>query len=147
MQVNLPSQNDPQALQTTIKNLSCLNERYSRRTNGKIEKWWKGYSGIGSEEVRRQEVIHELLYTEGNYVKDLVLIEVIQEAIRFKGILPEGDIQMLFGNIDRLLPLHDLLLYQLEEACGLRKNGVVDIGQISQLFIARVLLLKEDCLS
>ena len=63
----------------------------------------------------REAVIEEIMATERDYVKDLILIK---EHFIFKlqdyGLMQKNQKDAIFGNIEELIPLHSKLLEELE---------------------------------
>ncbi|KAH6592593.1 hypothetical protein BASA50_007969 [Batrachochytrium salamandrivorans] len=57
--------------------------------------------------IKRQEVIHELISTESDYLRDLrVLIEVFMNNMRSMSILPKEGLETIFSNTEQLIQLH-----------------------------------------
>ena len=87
----------------------------------KLAKKWKEVNNI----------IKETIYTEAAYVKSLRnLQENFYQKLKAKvdkedQILTEGEIGVIFGNIETLLPLHEKMLHDLEER---QKTQPGDIG-------------------
>ncbi|EGF79810.1 hypothetical protein BATDEDRAFT_89461 [Batrachochytrium dendrobatidis JAM81] len=100
-------------------------------------------ASLPTYEVKRQEVIHELIETEMNYVQDLsVLVEIFLKNLRQMNILPEDGLRTIFSNTEQLILLHQDFLNQL---CNrrIRDSGVVqDIGD---LFIRIYCLMRPEC--
>ncbi|KAJ3070680.1 Myosin 10A, isoform D [Podochytrium sp. JEL0797] len=89
---------------------------------------------ISAEERKRQEVIHEIIHTERDYVSDLeIMIHVYMKKIKeAKGMRPK-DVSVVFSNLEAILPLNMELLKRLEERQAMHKNGVVE--QIGDIFV------------
>ncbi|TPX38121.1 hypothetical protein SmJEL517_g00356 [Synchytrium microbalum] len=88
---------------------------------------------LPKEELKRQEVIYELLITEREYVRDLhIVINLFMKNMRDKSIVPGKDLHVVFSNIEQLLPVNQELLSRLEERRRL-SNGVVK--EVADIFI------------
>ena len=71
---------------------------------------------LSERDVRRQEVIYELIMTERDYVKDLdTLLEVYYRPLQARRIISSKDIAVLFSNVDQLLTINQELLRLMEE--------------------------------
>ncbi|KAJ3056864.1 Myosin 10A, isoform D [Rhizophlyctis rosea] len=67
-------------------------------------------------EVKRQEVIYELLITEKEYVRDLnIIINLFMRQMRKKPAVDEHGIKRIFSNIELLVPYNKVLLDDLEQ--------------------------------
>uniref|UniRef100_A0AAX7UZD1 Rho guanine nucleotide exchange factor (GEF) 12a n=1 Tax=Astatotilapia calliptera TaxID=8154 RepID=A0AAX7UZD1_ASTCA len=65
-------------------------------------------AGLRPHEIKRQEVIHELFYTERAHVRMLkVLDNVFYQKLTKDSILPPADIKNIFSNLEEVLQLHD----------------------------------------
>ncbi|KAJ1982971.1 hypothetical protein H4R35_000097 [Dimargaris xerosporica] len=66
--------------------------------------------GFSPKDIERQEIMFEIIHTEADYVKDLVLIrEVFIKPLRHLHVLSEEEIQRLFANIEEILPIHECI--------------------------------------
>ncbi|KAJ3392471.1 Myosin 10A, isoform D [Lobulomyces angularis] len=86
-------------------------------------------SKLSSSEISRQEIMYELYVTEKEYIRDLrIIINVFLIEMEDRNIATEKETKIIFSNLGRLLPLHDILLDQLEKnrICGLFTN----VGEI-----------------
>ncbi|CAM9187047.1 unnamed protein product, partial [Lampetra fluviatilis] len=62
---------------------------------------------LGKQEVKRQDVINELLHTERAHVRMLkVLKALFCDRLVHLGVAPEAEVRQIFPNLDVLLPLH-----------------------------------------
>ncbi|XP_031427370.1 rho guanine nucleotide exchange factor 12 isoform X3 [Clupea harengus] len=63
--------------------------------------------GLPSQEIKRQEVIYELFYTERTHLRMLrVLDNVFYQKLNRDSILPAGDIKHIFTNLEEIVHLH-----------------------------------------
>ncbi|KAJ3411048.1 Myosin 10A, isoform D [Chytridiales sp. JEL 0842] len=88
-------------------------------------------SKLDRDEIKRQEVVFELITTEREYLRDLqITINVFQNPMKEKSILPAIKIALVFSNIEQLLPLSQELLSRLLQRRR-ERMGVVDrVGDI-----------------
>jgi len=87
-------------------------------------------NSIDESERMRQEVIFELIKTEQSYVRDLqVIVNEFLIPIQNQRILNDGDIKMIFLNIEEILDCNALLLSSLESAQD-NNNYVETVGHI-----------------
>ncbi|XP_067408296.1 rho guanine nucleotide exchange factor 3-like isoform X1 [Emydura macquarii macquarii] len=94
----------------------------SRRRGSKL--WSETFDRVSEElsaqEVKRQEVIFELMQGEQQLVDDLNLVKKnYYEPMLTLAILPAGELREIFGTLDSLVPLHEDLLGRL---LGLRQE-------------------------
>uniref|UniRef100_A0AAR2IWP2 Rho guanine nucleotide exchange factor (GEF) 12a n=1 Tax=Pygocentrus nattereri TaxID=42514 RepID=A0AAR2IWP2_PYGNA len=86
-------------------------------------------AGLTPHEIKRQEVINELLYTERAHVRMLkVLDNVFYQKLTRDNILPPADIKNIFTNLEEIIQLHGMLTIS-EQMAGIRKrneSSVVD---------------------
>nr|XP_033773720.1 rho guanine nucleotide exchange factor 12 isoform X2 [Geotrypetes seraphini] len=87
--------------------------------------------GLKPHEIKQQEVIHELFYTERAHVRKLtVLDQVFYQRISREGILPISDIRSIFSNLDEILMLHVGLNEQMRSVRKRNETSVIDqIGE------------------
>ncbi|XP_075909738.1 rho guanine nucleotide exchange factor 11-like [Petromyzon marinus] len=65
---------------------------------------------LGKQEVKRQDVINELLHTERAHVRMLkVLKALFCDRLLQNGVASEAEVRQIFPNLDALLPLHESL--------------------------------------
>ncbi|XP_050784086.1 rho guanine nucleotide exchange factor 3-like isoform X7 [Gopherus flavomarginatus] len=93
-----------------------------RRRSSKL--WSETFDRVSEElsahEVKRQEVIFELMQGEQQLVDDLNLVKKnYYEPMLTLAILPEAELREIFGTLDSLAPLHEDLLGRL---MGLRQE-------------------------
>uniref|UniRef100_A0A3B3VPR1 Rho guanine nucleotide exchange factor 12 n=1 Tax=Poecilia latipinna TaxID=48699 RepID=A0A3B3VPR1_9TELE len=85
-------------------------------------------AGLRPQEIKRQEVINELFYTERAHVGMLkVLDDVFYQRLSKDAILPPADIKNIFTNLEEVLQLHVSIL---EQMTAIRKRNdllVIDL--------------------
>ncbi|XP_064409149.1 rho guanine nucleotide exchange factor 12 [Latimeria chalumnae] len=93
-------------------------------------------SGLKAHEIKRQEVINELFYTERAHVRMLkVLDQVFYQRMSQDGILPPSDLKHIFSNLDEVLQLHVDLNEQMKAIRKKSDNSVIDqIGELLSWF-------------
>uniref|UniRef100_A0A6Q2ZKZ4 Rho guanine nucleotide exchange factor (GEF) 12a n=1 Tax=Esox lucius TaxID=8010 RepID=A0A6Q2ZKZ4_ESOLU len=65
-------------------------------------------AGLTPQEIKRQEVINELFYTERAHLRMLkVLDNVFYQKLTRDSILPPGDIKNIFTNLEEIVQLHE----------------------------------------
>uniref|UniRef100_A0A8C1TB38 Rho guanine nucleotide exchange factor (GEF) 12a n=1 Tax=Cyprinus carpio TaxID=7962 RepID=A0A8C1TB38_CYPCA len=68
-------------------------------------------AGLTSHEIKRQEVINELFYTERAHVRMLkVLDSVFYQKLTRDNILPPADIKNIFTNLEEIVQLHNQMM-------------------------------------
>ncbi|KAJ1919033.1 hypothetical protein IWQ60_007337 [Tieghemiomyces parasiticus] len=73
------------------------------------QKEFEAYA-FAPKDIERQELMFEIIHTEADYVRDLVLIrEVFIKPLRHLQVLAEREIDQLFGNLEDILPIHDCI--------------------------------------
>ncbi|XP_048367944.1 rho guanine nucleotide exchange factor 12 isoform X2 [Sphaerodactylus townsendi] len=82
-------------------------------------------------EIKRQEVINELFYTERAHVRTLkVLDQVFYQRVSREGILPASDLRNIFSNLEEILQLHAGLNEQMKAVRKRNETSVIDqIGE------------------
>ncbi|XP_077162904.1 rho guanine nucleotide exchange factor 12 isoform X3 [Paroedura picta] len=82
-------------------------------------------------EIKRQEVINELFYTERAHVRTLkVLDQVFYQRVFREGILPPSDLKNIFSNLEDILQLHAGLNEQMKAVRKRNETSVIDqIGE------------------
>ncbi|XP_013860731.1 rho guanine nucleotide exchange factor 12 isoform X2 [Austrofundulus limnaeus] len=86
-------------------------------------------AGLRPHEIKRQEVINELFYTERTHVRKLkVLDHVFYQKLSKDAILPPADIKNIFTNLEEVLHLHVSVLEQMTAVRKRNESSV--IGQI-----------------
>uniref|UniRef100_A0AAQ6ABF7 Rho guanine nucleotide exchange factor (GEF) 12b n=1 Tax=Amphiprion ocellaris TaxID=80972 RepID=A0AAQ6ABF7_AMPOC len=83
------------------------------------------------QEIKRQEVINELFYTERAHLRRLKVIDcVFYQRLNRDGILPPEDIKHMFINLEEIIQLH-------EQMTAIRKRSETSvIGQIGDDLLA-----------
>ncbi|ORX66878.1 Dbl homology domain-containing protein [Linderina pennispora] len=65
-------------------------------------------NSLDERQVRRQEVIFEIIHTEADYIKDLrVLVDIFVQPMRFLKVATPEQCDLMFGNIEEILVLHE----------------------------------------
>uniref|UniRef100_A0A665V873 Rho guanine nucleotide exchange factor 12 n=1 Tax=Echeneis naucrates TaxID=173247 RepID=A0A665V873_ECHNA len=78
-------------------------------------------------EIKRQEVINELFYTERAHVRMLkVLDHVFYQKLSKEAILPLADIKNIFTNLEEILQLHVSILEQMAAIRKRNESSVID---------------------
>ncbi|XP_031716581.1 rho guanine nucleotide exchange factor 12 isoform X5 [Anarrhichthys ocellatus] len=84
-------------------------------------------AGLRPQEIKRQEVINELFYTERAHVRMLrVLDHVFYQKLSKEAILPPADIKNIFTNLDDILQLHVSILEQMAAVRKRNESSVID---------------------
>uniref|UniRef100_A0A8B9PM44 Rho guanine nucleotide exchange factor 12 n=1 Tax=Apteryx owenii TaxID=8824 RepID=A0A8B9PM44_APTOW len=87
--------------------------------------------GLKPYEIKRQEVINELFYTERAHVRTLkVLHNVFYQRVTREGILNSSDKRKIFSNLEDILGLHVALNDQMKAVR--KRNETSVIGQIGE---------------
>ncbi|XP_078538289.1 rho guanine nucleotide exchange factor 12 isoform X3 [Lissotriton helveticus] len=83
--------------------------------------------GMKPHEIKQQEVIHELFYTERAHVRTLtVLDQVFYQRISRESILTPAEARGIFCNLDEILLLHGGLNEQMKAIRKRNESSVVD---------------------
>ncbi|KAM6400223.1 rho guanine nucleotide exchange factor 12 isoform 2-T2 [Rhynochetos jubatus] len=91
--------------------------------------------GLKPYEIKRQEVINELFYTERAHVRTLkVLHNVFYQRVTREGILNSSDKRKIFSNLEDILGLHVALNDQMKAVR--KRNETSVIGQIGEDLLA-----------
>uniref|UniRef100_A0A8C3P6G4 Rho guanine nucleotide exchange factor 12 n=1 Tax=Chrysemys picta bellii TaxID=8478 RepID=A0A8C3P6G4_CHRPI len=87
--------------------------------------------GLKPHEIKRQEVINELFYTERAHVRTLkVLHQVFYQRVLREGILTPSDLRKIFSNLEDILLLHTGLNDQMKAVRKRNETSVIDqIGE------------------
>ncbi|XP_037361358.1 rho guanine nucleotide exchange factor 12 isoform X2 [Talpa occidentalis] len=87
--------------------------------------------GLKPCEIKRQEVINELFYTERAHVRTLkVLDQVFYQRVSREGILSSSELRKIFSNLDDILQLHIGLNEQMKAVRKRNETSVIDqIGE------------------
>ncbi|XP_026182629.1 rho guanine nucleotide exchange factor 12 isoform X2 [Mastacembelus armatus] len=84
-------------------------------------------AGLRPHEIKRQEVINELFYTERAHVRMLrVLDNVFYQKLSKEAILPPADIKNIFTNLEEILQLHVSILEQMAAVRKRNESSVID---------------------
>lgn len=84
-------------------------------------------AGLTPHEIKRQEVINELFYTERAHVRMLkVLDSVFYQKLSRDNILPPADIKNIFTNLDEIIQLHVTISEQMAAIRKKNESSVVD---------------------
>ncbi|XP_074972520.1 rho guanine nucleotide exchange factor 12 isoform X1 [Phalacrocorax aristotelis] len=87
--------------------------------------------GLKPYEIKRQEVINELFYTERAHVRTLkVLHNVFYQRVTREGILNSSDKRKIFSNLEDILGLHIVLNDHMKAVR--KRNETSVIGQIGE---------------
>ncbi|GAA6107582.1 rho guanine nucleotide exchange factor 12 isoform X1 [Tachysurus ichikawai] len=79
-------------------------------------------------EIKRQEVINELFYTERAHLRMLkVLDNVFYQRMTREAILPPADIKNIFTNLDEIVQLHVSITEQMTAVRKKNETAVVDL--------------------
>uniref|UniRef100_A0A8D0PKA0 Rho guanine nucleotide exchange factor 12 n=1 Tax=Sus scrofa TaxID=9823 RepID=A0A8D0PKA0_PIG len=87
--------------------------------------------GLKPCEIKRQEVINELFYTERAHVRTLkVLDQVFYQRVFREGILSPSELRKIFSNLEDILQLHIGLNEQMKSVRKRNETSVIDqIGE------------------
>ncbi|XP_028639682.1 rho guanine nucleotide exchange factor 12 isoform X1 [Grammomys surdaster] len=87
--------------------------------------------GLKPSEIKRQEVINELFYTERAHVRTLkVLDQVFYQRLSREGILSPSELRKIFSNLEDILQLHVGLNEQMKAVRKRNETSVIDhIGE------------------
>nr|XP_033486890.1 rho guanine nucleotide exchange factor 12 isoform X2 [Epinephelus lanceolatus] len=84
-------------------------------------------AGLRPQEIKRQEVINELFYTERAHVRMLrVLDHIFYQKLSKEAILPPADIKNIFTNLEEILQLHVSILEQMAAVRKRNESSVID---------------------
>ncbi|XP_035884266.1 rho guanine nucleotide exchange factor 12 isoform X2 [Phyllostomus discolor] len=87
--------------------------------------------GLKPCEIKRQEVINELFYTERAHVRTLkVLDQLFYQRVSREGILSPSELRKIFSNLEDILQLHIGLNEQMKAVRKRNESSVIDqIGE------------------
>ncbi|XP_071510283.1 rho guanine nucleotide exchange factor 3-like [Diadema antillarum] len=110
----------PQATPTKRRDSKLWSETVQGSINGALTKI----------EIKRQEAIYELYQGEVDLVEDLKLVmKAYRDSMRSLQMLTEEELNIIFGSLDDLRPLHEELIIQLGKQRG--KNGMTEeVGKV-----------------
>uniref|UniRef100_A0A4W5NWI3 Rho guanine nucleotide exchange factor 12 n=1 Tax=Hucho hucho TaxID=62062 RepID=A0A4W5NWI3_9TELE len=84
-------------------------------------------AGLRPHEIKRQEVINELFYTERAHLRMLkVLDNIFYQKLTREGILPPADIKNIFTNLGDIVQLHVLISEQMATIRRRNETSVID---------------------
>ncbi|KAG7493076.1 rho guanine nucleotide exchange factor 12 isoform X4 [Solea senegalensis] len=84
-------------------------------------------ASLHPDEIKRQDVIHELFYTERAHVQKLgVLDQVFHQRLSKEAILPPSDIESIFSNLDEIHHFHVLIVEQMVASWKMNESSVID---------------------
>ncbi|KAL0994607.1 hypothetical protein UPYG_G00124770 [Umbra pygmaea] len=85
-------------------------------------------AGLTQQEIKRQEVINELFYTERAHLRMLkVLDNVFYQKLTRDSILPAGDIKHIFTNLEEIVQLHVSITEQMTVIRKQNETSVIDV--------------------
>ncbi|KAA8586598.1 hypothetical protein FQN60_000434 [Etheostoma spectabile] len=92
-------------------------------------------ASLTPQEIKRQEVINELFYTERAHLRMLKVLDcVFQQRLNRDSILPPEDIKHIFINLEEIIQLH---VSVTEQMTAIRKRSETSvIGQIADDLLA-----------
>ncbi|XP_029924955.1 rho guanine nucleotide exchange factor 12 isoform X2 [Myripristis murdjan] len=92
-------------------------------------------ASLTPQEIKRQEVINELLYTERAHLRMLRVLDcVFYQRLNRDGVLPPEDIKHIFTNLEEIIQLHVSIT---EQMTAVRKRSETSvIGQIGEDLLA-----------
>ncbi|XP_044077360.1 rho guanine nucleotide exchange factor 12-like isoform X2 [Siniperca chuatsi] len=92
-------------------------------------------ASLTPQEIKRQEVINELFYTERSHLRMLKVLDcVFYQRLNRDGILPQEDIKHIFINLEEIIQLH---VSVTEQMTAIRKRSETSvIGQIADDLLA-----------
>ncbi|XP_053278637.1 rho guanine nucleotide exchange factor 12 isoform X3 [Pleuronectes platessa] len=84
-------------------------------------------AGLRPHEIKRQEVINELFYTERAHVRMLRVLDLVfYQKLSKETILPPADIKNIFTNLEEILQLHASILEQMAAVRKRNESSVID---------------------
>ncbi|KAJ1667826.1 hypothetical protein IW140_001377 [Coemansia sp. RSA 1813] len=93
-------------------------------------------STINEKEVKRQEVIFEIIHTEADYVKDLrIIVDILLTPMHNLKIVPANQIDLIFGNVREILELHESINHAFMERQRQQYPVLWDISDVLQPFV------------
>ncbi|KAI9504301.1 hypothetical protein GGI25_004400 [Coemansia spiralis] len=93
-------------------------------------------SSINAKEVRRQEVIFEIIHTEADYVKDLrITVDILLAPMHSLKVLPAEQIELVFGNVREILELHEAINHAFMERQRQQYPVLWDIADVLLPFV------------
>uniref|UniRef100_A0A9J8DJ19 Rho guanine nucleotide exchange factor (GEF) 12b n=1 Tax=Cyprinus carpio carpio TaxID=630221 RepID=A0A9J8DJ19_CYPCA len=84
-------------------------------------------STLTPQEIKRQEVINELFYTERAHVRMMKVLEnVFYQPLIREAILPPADIKNIFSNLEEIVQLHVSLTEQMTAVRKKNETALID---------------------
>ncbi|KAK7156406.1 hypothetical protein R3I94_006462 [Phoxinus phoxinus] len=84
-------------------------------------------AGLTPHEIKRQEVINELFYTERAHVRMLKVLDgVFYQKLTRENILPLPDIKNIFTNLEEIIQLHIRIADQMTAIRKKNESSVID---------------------
>ncbi|KAJ3359370.1 Rho guanine nucleotide exchange factor 4, partial [Kappamyces sp. JEL0680] len=127
----------------------------SQRAPG--QRWlWSDFMGgpeevaklsLSKQEIKRQEVIYEIIATEADYIQDLeTILELYIRPLQKSKLIRPKDMAIIFSNIEQVLPVNQELLRELEKKQTI--NPVIEsLGDIViRVRVCKYPLLLRDLL-
>ncbi|KAM4742803.1 rho guanine nucleotide exchange factor 12 isoform 1-T1 [Anableps anableps] len=85
-------------------------------------------AGLRPQEIKRQEVINELFYTERAHVRMLKVLDyVFYQRLSKDAILPPADIKNIFTNLEEVLQLHVSIFEQMAAIRKRNESSVIEL--------------------
>uniref|UniRef100_A0A2K5QUQ2 Rho guanine nucleotide exchange factor 12 n=1 Tax=Cebus imitator TaxID=2715852 RepID=A0A2K5QUQ2_CEBIM len=102
--------------------------------------------GLKPCEIKRQEVINELFYTERAHVRTLkVLDQVFYQRVSREGILSLSELRKIFSNLEDILQLHIGLNEQMKAVRKRNETSVIDqIGEDLLMWVRKFLSISRN---
>lgn len=71
---------------------------------------------LSKQEIKRQEVIFEIISTEFDYIEDLeTILDVYIRPLRKSKLVSSKDMSIIFSNIEQFMPVNEELFRELED--------------------------------
>eukprot|EP00127_Corallochytrium_limacisporum_P001397 Clim_evm19s55 gene=Clim_evmTU19s55 len=119
----------PSALAAKLDNIASAPSFWLEYAEGAIP------SDCPTEEMKRQEVVFEIIMTERRYGHDLeTLRSTFWDTLARAGVLNESEARFIFGNIEELYRLNQLLIKDLVA----RQKEAVLVGTICDIFQTKI---------
>ncbi|KAJ2383030.1 Rho guanine nucleotide exchange factor 3, partial [Coemansia sp. RSA 2603] len=95
-------------------------------------------SSMNEKEVKRQEVMFEIIHTEADYVKDLrIAVDILQSPMQQLRIVSAEKIELIFGNLQEILDLHSEINTAFMERQRKQYPVLWDISDVLLPFVSR----------
>ncbi|KAI8818432.1 uncharacterized protein EV422DRAFT_569854 [Fimicolochytrium jonesii] len=100
---------------------------------------------MSQKEQKRIAAVYELMNTERDYVRDLhIIISFFKRPLVERKIIPSKTVDVIFANVEQLLPVSQELLTALEDLCAV-KPTVDEIGGIFLQIMDRLTTYTVYC--